>query len=181
MTAPRPPSGPDWLHEIKLDGFRLMAQRRGVGGRLLTRNGNDWTDRYPSVLAAVNALKVKSCVIDGEITVCVGRGLPVFDLLRHGGRSSQRRFCSRSIYWSSTARTCGQCRSRRASASWVHLLDGAGRGLQISEHFTSTALKCSNTPASWVARASSASASVRATSPAAPTTGSRSRTRQRPP
>ena len=63
-----------------------MAQRRGVGGRLLTRNGNDWTDRYPSVAGAIYALKVKSCLIDGEITVCDGRGLAVFDLLRHGSQ-----------------------------------------------------------------------------------------------
>ena len=40
---PQAPSGAGWLHEIKLDGFRLMALRRGVGGRL---NGNDWTDCY---------------------------------------------------------------------------------------------------------------------------------------
>ena len=52
-----------------------MAQRRGVGGRLLTRNGNDWTERYPSVVAALYALKVKSCLIDVEITVCEN-GLP---------------------------------------------------------------------------------------------------------
>jgi len=58
-----------------------MAQHRGVGGRLLTRNGNDWTERYP-----LYALKVKSCLIDGEITVCDGKGLAVFDLLRHGSR-----------------------------------------------------------------------------------------------
>jgi bifunctional non-homologous end joining protein LigD len=64
----------------------MMAQRRGVGGQLLTRNGNDWTDRYPSVAGAIYALKVKSCLIDGEITVCDGRGLAVFDLLRHGSQ-----------------------------------------------------------------------------------------------
>src|SRR5262245_31891519 len=84
--AAKPPSGPGWLHEIKLDGFRLMAQRRGLSSRLLTRNGNDCTDRYPSVLAVVNVLKVKSCLIDGEITVCDETGLAVFDLLCHGSR-----------------------------------------------------------------------------------------------
>ena len=46
IGAAKPPSGPGWLHEIKLDGFRMMALRRGVGGRLLTRNGNDWADCY---------------------------------------------------------------------------------------------------------------------------------------
>jgi len=42
-----PPSGPDWLHEIKHDGFRLMAQRSAKGVRLYTRNGNDFTKRLP--------------------------------------------------------------------------------------------------------------------------------------
>jgi hypothetical protein len=61
MAADRPPGGAGWLHEIKFDGFRLFAQRRGgVGARLLTRNGHDWTDRYPSVLEALNALKITS-------------------------------------------------------------------------------------------------------------------------
>jgi hypothetical protein len=47
---------------------------------------NDWTNRYPSVAGAMYALKVKSCLIDGEITVCDGRGLAVFDPLRHGSQ-----------------------------------------------------------------------------------------------
>src|SRR5215469_6849297 len=45
--ADRPPSGPDWIHEIKHDGYRLMARRDPTGIRLLTRNGHDWAPRYP--------------------------------------------------------------------------------------------------------------------------------------
>ena len=44
--ADRPPSGPGWLHEIKHDGYRLIARRDGVGVRLITRNGHDWADRF---------------------------------------------------------------------------------------------------------------------------------------
>ena len=43
----KPPSGSNWVHEIKHDGFRLMARRDPVGIRLITRRGNDWTQRYP--------------------------------------------------------------------------------------------------------------------------------------
>jgi len=43
--AKAPPSGPDWLHEIKHDGFRLMARRDANGVRLRTRNGNDFSKR----------------------------------------------------------------------------------------------------------------------------------------
>ena len=48
--AERPPSGPGWIHEIKHDGFRLMARRDVAGVRLLTRNGLDWSSRYPAHL-----------------------------------------------------------------------------------------------------------------------------------
>jgi bifunctional non-homologous end joining protein LigD len=78
----RPPSGPDWVHEIKHDGYRLMARRDPVGIRLLTRNGYDWAPRYPLIAEAVNALKVRSCLIDGEAVACDDNGLAVFELLR---------------------------------------------------------------------------------------------------
>src|SRR6516225_2968744 len=52
-SAERPPSGPDWIHEIKHDGYRLMARRDSVGIRLLTRNGHDWSPRYPLIREAV--------------------------------------------------------------------------------------------------------------------------------
>jgi ATP-dependent DNA ligase len=52
--AERPPSGPEWVHEIKHDGYRLMARRDGAGVRLLTRNGHDWSPRYPLIVEAVN-------------------------------------------------------------------------------------------------------------------------------
>src|SRR5215471_19846190 len=51
--ADRPPSGPDWIHEVKHDGYRLMARRDPVGVRLLTRNAHDWASRFPLIVAAV--------------------------------------------------------------------------------------------------------------------------------
>jgi ATP-dependent DNA ligase len=55
-AAPRPPSGDNWIHEIKQDGYRLMARRDAGGARLLTRNGHTWTERYPSIASAVGML-----------------------------------------------------------------------------------------------------------------------------
>jgi bifunctional non-homologous end joining protein LigD len=80
--ADRPPSGPNWIHEIKHDGFRLMARRDPVGIRLLTRDGHDWSARYPLIVQAVNALTVRSCLIDGEAVCCDDAGLTVFERLR---------------------------------------------------------------------------------------------------
>jgi bifunctional non-homologous end joining protein LigD len=80
--ADQPPTGSGWVHEIKHDGYRLMARRDPVGIRLLTRNGHDWSARYPAIVAAVDRLKVRSCLIDGEAVAVDKGGLAVFDLLR---------------------------------------------------------------------------------------------------
>jgi bifunctional non-homologous end joining protein LigD len=80
--AERPPSGPEWIHEIKHDGYRLMARRDSVGIRLLTRNGHDWAERYPRIVEAVNQLRARSCLIDGEAVACDDNGLAVFERLR---------------------------------------------------------------------------------------------------
>ena len=81
--ADKPPSGSNWIHEIKHDGYRLMARRDPVGIRLITRRGNDWTTRFPLVAEAVNHLKVRSCLIDGEVVCCDERGVAAFHVLRH--------------------------------------------------------------------------------------------------
>jgi ATP-dependent DNA ligase len=78
-----PPSGPGWIHEIKHDGMRIMARRDGAGVRLITRHGNNFTDRFPIIVAAVTALPARSFLIDGEAVVTNGDGLAVFDLIRH--------------------------------------------------------------------------------------------------
>jgi bifunctional non-homologous end joining protein LigD len=82
-SADRPPSGPGWIHEIKHDGFRLMARRDAAGVRLLTRNGFDWTERFPLIAEAAGAVGGRSFLIDGEAVACDRDGMPVFDRLRY--------------------------------------------------------------------------------------------------
>ena len=72
--ADRPPSGPGWIHEIKHDGFRMMVRRDAAGVRLLTRNGHDWSTRYPQIFGAARALRVRSFLVDGEAVACDGDG-----------------------------------------------------------------------------------------------------------
>jgi bifunctional non-homologous end joining protein LigD len=87
--ATAPPSGPGWLHEIKHDGFRILAQRDNADVRLITRAGNDFSYRFPFIATAVVKLPVRSCLIDGEAIVCDENGLAVFDLIRgHGSKAS---------------------------------------------------------------------------------------------
>jgi bifunctional non-homologous end joining protein LigD len=78
-----PPAGPDWIHEIKHDGFRIMARRDAAGVRLISRHGNDFTSRFPLAAAAVGALPANSFLLDGEAIVTNAKGLAVFDLIRH--------------------------------------------------------------------------------------------------
>ncbi len=63
------PAGPDWLHEIKMDGYRLLVEREGRRVRLITRNGYDWTDRFPWIVEAALKNKQQRFVIDGEAVV----------------------------------------------------------------------------------------------------------------
>jgi len=60
----------------------MMARRDPVGIRLLTRNGYDWANRFQLVVEAVNHLRVRSVLIDGEVVCCDDRGLAVFQVLR---------------------------------------------------------------------------------------------------
>ena len=57
--APKPPSGSDWVHEIKHDGYRLIVRREGEVVRLFTRRGYDWTERYPAIANAAAKLKAR--------------------------------------------------------------------------------------------------------------------------
>jgi bifunctional non-homologous end joining protein LigD len=81
-STAKPPSGPGWIHEIKHAGYRVMVRREAAGIRILTRNGHDWTPRFPLIASAANALRAKSFLIDGEAVACDASGLAVFQRLR---------------------------------------------------------------------------------------------------
>jgi ATP-dependent DNA ligase len=81
--AKEPPSGPGWIHEIKHDGFRILAELHAGGVRLITRNGFDVAERFPLAVAAITSLPAQSCIVDTEAIACDANGLSVFDLLRY--------------------------------------------------------------------------------------------------
>jgi len=82
VMASRPPSGPDWVHEIKHDGYRMIVHRDGPKVRLYSRNGSSWTARLPAIAAAAERIKAKSFTIDGEAVVLGTDGLSRFEDLR---------------------------------------------------------------------------------------------------
>jgi bifunctional non-homologous end joining protein LigD len=77
------PSGSQWLHEIKHDGFRIIARKTGAQVRLYSRPGNDLTDRFPLIVEALARLRSRSCIIDGEAVCCDDNGVPSFDRIRY--------------------------------------------------------------------------------------------------
>ena len=73
-----PPVGDGWLHELKLDGYRIQARKDGDDVQLLTRTGLDWTHRMKSIAALVAALPVEKAILDGEVVVLAENGTTSF-------------------------------------------------------------------------------------------------------
>jgi len=82
------PEGANWLHEIKYDGYRLMAYLDNNKVRLLTRNGHDWTYKYQSIAKALMKLGLSKTIIDGELVVAMPDGKTSFHELQNFGRDS---------------------------------------------------------------------------------------------
>ena len=78
----------DWLFELKLDGYRLIASKAHGEALLLTRNGNDYTSVFPEIARAVKSLPFDECIVDGEVVCLDAKGIPSFSRLQQRGRLS---------------------------------------------------------------------------------------------
>ena len=132
--ADHPPNGGNWIHEIKHDGYRLMVRRDDAGVRLLTRNGHDWSERFPLILEAAGLLRARSCLIDGEAVACDDNGLAVFERLR-------RKHDARAVFlFAFDLLELDGVDLRREpietrKATLASLLRGIRAGLHLNEHF----------------------------------------------
>ena len=88
------PAGPEWLHEIKYDGFRMLVQRDGERVRLITRGGYDWTKRYPWIVQAALKNRHKHFVIDGEAVILGVDGYSDFNALLSGKHNEEVQLCA---------------------------------------------------------------------------------------
>jgi bifunctional non-homologous end joining protein LigD len=77
------PDGADWVHEIKLDGYRMMCRVEDGEVRMYSRNRNDWTSRFPAIVRALARLPVKSAWIDGEVVALQSNGVSSFQALQN--------------------------------------------------------------------------------------------------
>jgi bifunctional non-homologous end joining protein LigD len=97
LQAISPPTGEGWLHELKLDGYRMQARKDGTGVQMLTRKGLDWTHRVRAVANEVAKLAVDKVTLDGEVVVVTEDGTTSFaDLqasLQDGAKNVLTYFC----------------------------------------------------------------------------------------
>lgn len=77
-----PPTTGEWIHEIKFDGYRIQAQLQNGKIRLFTRNGLDWTKKYPLIAERLEKLSLDQCILDGEMVVLDERGRSDFQALQ---------------------------------------------------------------------------------------------------
>lgn len=91
------PSGPDWLHEVKYDGYRIRVERDGDRVRLITRGGNNWTSRYPWIAEAARKIRQSQFVLDGEAVVLGADGVSDFNALHSRKHDDEVQFCAFDI------------------------------------------------------------------------------------
>src|SRR5882762_10015429 len=77
------PDGPDWLHEMKLDGYRMHARLDAGRVKILTRRGNDWTQKYPIITKAIAGLPAQNAYLDGELCGVLPDGKTAFNLIQN--------------------------------------------------------------------------------------------------
>jgi len=134
------PSGPEWVHEIKHDGYRFICRREGDGVRVFSRRGNDYTDRVPAIADALGALKVKSVTLDGEGVVCDPDGVTDFVLLwaALGRKGSRRAFLYAFDVLELDGRDLRDKPWEDRRKALTKLLRKAPAGIRLSDHLAMT-------------------------------------------
>ena len=131
---------PQWVHEIKHDGFRFICRREGDRVWVFSRRGNDYTERVPRIVDTFARLPATSVTLDGEGVACDPNGVTNFELLRAAlGRSAKREVF---LYAFDLLELDGRDMRGEpwSDRRWklARLLRGAGHGVQLSDHMEST-------------------------------------------
>ncbi len=140
LEATAPPDTEGWLHELKLDGYRMQARKSARGVEMLTRSGLDWTYRIPAVAEAVGRLNVRTCTLDGEVVVLRDDGTTNFaDLqasFQEGARNPLTYFCFDLLHLEGRNPRVLDLRARKDLLAAI-LTTGDGDTVRLSEHIES--------------------------------------------
>ena len=131
-----PPRGDGWLHEMKLDGYRILTRVEKGRARLWSRNGKDWTERFPTIARAVEALAVPTAILDGEVAMVLADGRTSFNALQNAHDKAAAGELAYFVFdvpyldgWDLTAATLEERKKVLEG-----LLAGSTRPLRYSEH-----------------------------------------------
>ncbi|HVB15596.1 MAG TPA: DNA ligase D [Stellaceae bacterium] len=118
-AADAAPEGEEWLHEIKYDGYRLLARIEGGAVRLTTRGGLDWTAKFPSLVRALAALPLDGALVDGELVALAADGTTSFgdlqDAIAHGDTAALVYFAFDLLYHDGADLTGAALEDRKAA------------------------------------------------------------------
>jgi bifunctional non-homologous end joining protein LigD len=136
MSSDTPPSGGGWVHELKLDGYRMQARKDGERVQMLTRTGLDWTHRMKTIASQVQALPVDSAVLDGEVVVLAENGTTSFADLQAAFQEGEKKPLTYFVFDllhlnGHNLRGLPLVERKEVLAS---VLEGAGEYVRLSEH-----------------------------------------------
>jgi bifunctional non-homologous end joining protein LigD len=129
------PDAPDWLHELKLDGYRMHARLDAGRVQILTRRGNDWTEKYRTIAKAVARLPAQSVYLDGELCGVLPDGRTAFNLIQNAsdtGKGSLVFFLFDLLHLDGVNLTAVPLIERKTRLAT--LLDGAPECLRYNDH-----------------------------------------------
>jgi bifunctional non-homologous end joining protein LigD len=136
-VADRAPDGPEWLHEIKYDGYRLLARIEGGKVRLITRGGLDWTAKFPALAHRLGELPLDSALIDGELVHLEPEGTTSFsglqDAISSGKTDSLNFFAFDLLYRDGWDLTAAALEDRKAALAEIISPQAQGM-LRYSDH-----------------------------------------------
>jgi bifunctional non-homologous end joining protein LigD len=132
------PPGEQWLHEMKFDGYRILARVEDGRARLLSRNGKDWTAQFPAVAEAVEGLPVRTALLDGEVAIVLPDGTTSFQALQNAlagpaeGRLAY--FLFDLVHLEGVSLAAARLEDRKALLREVLGTPAAGSPLRYSDH-----------------------------------------------
>src|SRR5258708_1222445 len=136
LQSETPPGGDGWLHELKLDGYRIQARKDGKKVQLLTRTGLDWTHRMKAIAGFVAALPVENALLDGEVVVLAENGTTSFADLQAAFQEGEKKPLTYFVFdllhlngHSQRGLSLGERKKMLA-----RVVEGSGEFLRFSEH-----------------------------------------------